>query len=90
MKHKINWGIYKMTLQEIKRMQAARRQAIKTPRDALRKMHNTHDPHDMHTWENNKPMWLLPLQVLGVIAMSIGLFILMDYALWSIRVVLSL
>jgi hypothetical protein len=44
----------------------------------------------MHTWENNKPMWLLPLQVLGVIAMSIGLFILMDYALWSIRVVLSL
>ena len=87
-----------MNLQEIKDMQAARRaarraarkQAIKTPRDALRKVHNTHDPHDINAWENNKPMWLLPLQVLGVIAMSIGLFILMDYALWSIRIVLSL
>ena len=69
-----------MTLQEIKDMQAARRQAIKTPRDALRRMHNTHDPHDMHTWENNKPMWLRPLQVLGAMAIGIGLTLCLYYA----------
>ena len=79
-----------MTLSEIKKMQAARKQSIKTPRDALRKMHNTHDPHDINAWADNRPWWVRPLQALGVIAMSIGLFILMDYVLWSIRIVLSL
>jgi hypothetical protein len=69
-----------MTLQEIKRMQAARRQAIKTPRDALRKMHNTHDPHDMHSWANNKPWWLRPVQVLGFVAAGIGLTLCIRYA----------
>ena len=62
-----------MTLQEIKHMQAARRKQIRTVRDALRKMHNTHDPHDMHTWADNKPWWLLPLQVLGAVVACTGL-----------------
>ena len=79
-----------MTLHEIKYMQAARRKQIRTARDALRKMHNTPDPHDINAWAKTKPWWLLPLQVLGAVAMSIGLFIFMDYALWSIRIVLSL
>jgi hypothetical protein len=83
-----------MTLQEIKHMQAARRQQIRTPRDALRKMHNTHDPHDMHTWENNKPWWLRPLQVLGAIAIVIGLTVLtklfLDAAYYSTLIILSL
>jgi len=69
-----------MTLHEIKHMQAARRQSIKTPRDALRKMHNTHDPHEMHTWADNKPWWLLPLQVLGAVAMGTGLTLCLYYA----------
>jgi len=69
-----------MTLQEIKYMQAARRQQIRTPRDAFRKMHNTHDPHEMHTWADNKPWWLLPLQVLGAMATGIGLTLCLYYA----------
>jgi hypothetical protein len=87
-----------MTLHEIKQMQAARRaarkQAIKTPRDALRKMHNTHDPHDINAWENNKPMWLLPLQVLGAVAIVIGLVVLtklfLSAAYYSTLIVFSL
>ena len=69
-----------MTLQEIKHMQATRRKQIRTVRDALRKMHNTHDPHDMHAWANNKPMWLLPLQVLGAMATGIGLVACIYYS----------
>ena len=83
-----------MTLSEIKQMQAARRQQVRTPRDALRKMHNTHDPHDIHTWENNKPWWLLPLQVLGAVAIVIGLVVLtklfLSAAYYSTLIVLSL
>jgi len=59
-------------------------------REELRKQFKTYDEHDIDAWADNKPRWLLPLQALGVVAMSIGLFILMDWALWSIRVVLSL
>ena len=63
-------------------------------REELRKQRNTHDPHDMHTWENNKPWWLRPLQVLGAIAIVIGLTVLtklfLDAAYYSILIVLSL
>ena len=69
-----------MTLQEIKHMQAARRQQIRTPRDALRKMPNTHDPHAMHTLADNKPWWLRPLQVVGFVATGIGLTLCIYYA----------
>ena len=69
-----------MTLQEIKYMQAARRKQTRTVRDALKKMHNTHDPHEMHTWSDNKPMWLLPLQVLGAVALGTGLTLCLYYA----------
>tara|TARA_R100000935_G_scaffold48624_2_gene73322 strand:- start:2337 stop:2585 length:249 start_codon:yes stop_codon:yes gene_type:complete len=82
-----------MTLNEINQMQAARRterREASKQREELRKQFKTYDKHDIDTWANNKPWWLLPLQALGVVAMSIGLFILMDWALWSIRVVLSL
>lgn len=70
-----------MTLHEIKHMQAARRQSIKTPRDALRKMHNTHDPHEMHTWADNKPWWLLPLQVLGAMVACTGVVLAIYYSI---------
>ena len=69
-----------MTLQELKYMQAARRKQIRTVRDALRKMHNTHDPHDMHTWSKTKPWWALPLQVLGFVAAGIGLTLCIYYS----------
>ena len=78
-----------MTLHDIKYMQASRRESNKL-REQLRKQFKTDDPHDTHAWGGNRPWWVRPLQALGVIAMSIGLFILMDYALWSIRIVLSL
>jgi len=77
-----------MTLHDIKYMQASRRESNKL-REQLRKQRNTHDPDDMHVWAKQH-VWVKVLQVLGAIAMSIGLFIFMDYALWSIRVVLSL
>ena len=69
-----------MTLQEIRYMQAARRQQVRTARDAFRRMHNTHDPHDMHSWANNKPWWLRPVQVLGFVAAGIGLTLCIRYA----------
>ena len=78
-----------MTLHDIKYMQASRRESNKL-REQLRKQFKTDDPHDTHAWGGKKPQWLLPLQVLGAVAMSIGLFILMDYALWAIRIVISL
>jgi hypothetical protein len=34
---------------------------------------NTHDPHDMHVWADNKPWWLLPLQVLGAVSLGTAL-----------------
>ena len=42
-------------------------------REEFRKQHNTHDPHDIHTWADNKPMWLLPLQVLGAVSLGTAL-----------------
>lgn len=46
-------------------------------REELRKVHNTHDPHDMHVWANNggsrKPWWALTLQVLGFVATGVWL-----------------
>jgi hypothetical protein len=48
----------------------------------------------MHTWANNKPWWLLPLQVLGAIAIVIGLTVLtklfLDAAYYSTLIILSL
>jgi len=49
-------------------------------REDLRKQRNTHDPHDMHTWANNKPWWLLPLQVLGAMAACTGVVAGIYYA----------
>jgi uncharacterized membrane protein HdeD (DUF308 family) len=63
-------------------------------REELRKQRNTHDPHDMHAWANNKPWWLRPLQVLGAVAIVTGLVVLtklfLDAAYYSILIVLSL
>ena len=42
-------------------------------REELRKQHNTHDPHDIHTWSKTKPWWALPLQVLGAVSLGTGL-----------------
>ena len=86
-----------MTLHEIKQMQAARRterrEASKL-REQLRKQFKTDDPHDIHTWENNRPWWLLPLQVLGAVAIVIGLVVLtklfLSAAYYSTLIVLSL
>ena len=50
-------------------------------REELRKQRNTHDPHDMHTWANNKPWWLLPLQVLGAVSLGTGLLICIYYSI---------
>jgi hypothetical protein len=41
---------------------------------------NTHDPHDMYVWADNKPWWLTPLQVLGFVATGIGLTVCLYYA----------
>ena len=41
---------------------------------------NTHDPHEMYAWANNKPWWLFPLQVLGFVAGGIGLTLCLYYA----------
>ena len=65
------------------------RKELRKQRKELRKQRNTHDPDDMHVWAKQH-VWVKVLQVLGAIAMSIGLFIFMDYALWTIRIVLSL
>jgi len=62
----------------------------KEKRAELRETMKVWDFDDEFAWANTKPWWLRPVQALAVIAMSIGLLILMDYALWSIRVVLSL
>lgn len=63
-------------------------------REELRKQRNTHDPHDINAWANNKPWWLRPLQVLGAIAIVTGLVVLtklfLDAAYYSILIVLSL
>ena len=50
-------------------------------REDLRKQRNTHDPHDMHTWANNKPWWLLPLQVLGAMAACTGVVLGIYYSI---------
>lgn len=68
-----------MTLHEIKHMQASRREASKL-REQLRKEFKTDDPDDMHAWAKTKPRWLLPLQVLGAIAMGTGLLVCIYYA----------
>ena len=78
-----------MTLHEIKHMQAGRREASKL-REQQRKQLKEDAAYEIDAWQGKKPRWLLPLQVLGAVAMSIGLFILMDYALWAIRIVISL
>ena len=38
---------------------------------------NTHDPHDMYVWTDNKPWWLTPLQVLGFVATGAGLTLIL-------------
>lgn len=37
--------------------------------------YNTHDPHEMHAWADDRPWWLRPLQVVGFVAAGIGLTI---------------
>ena len=63
-------------------------------REELRKMHNIHDPHYIDAWAKTKPWWLRPLQVLGAVAIVIGLVVLtklfLDAAYYSILIVLSL
>jgi hypothetical protein len=49
-------------------------------REELRKQRNTHDPDDMYAWANNKPWWLIPLQVLGFVATGVGLTVCIYYA----------
>ena len=49
-------------------------------REELRKQRNTHDPHDMYAWANNKPWWLLPLQVLGAVVACTGLLVGIYYS----------
>jgi len=49
-------------------------------REELRKQRNTHDPHDIHAWADNKPWWLTPLQVLGFVATGIGLVACIYYS----------
>ena len=51
---------------------------MNTARDARKR--NIHDPHDMYVWADNKPWWLTPLQVLGVVATGIGLTVCLYYA----------
>ena len=63
-------------------------------REELRKQLKTYDEHDIHAWADNKPWWLTPLQVLGAVAIVIGLAVLtklfLDAAYYSILIVLSL
>ena len=47
----------------------------------LRKQFKTYDEHDMHAWSENKPWWLRPLQVLGAVAIVIGLVVLIVLSL---------
>ena len=68
-----------MTLHEIKHMQASRREASKL-REQLRKQLKVDDPYDIDAWQGKKPRWLLPLQVLGAIAMGTGLLVCIYYA----------
>ena len=49
-------------------------------RAELRKQFKTDDPHDTHAWGGKKPQWLLPLQVLGAVAMGTGLLVCIYYA----------
>ena len=41
---------------------------------------NPHDPHEMYAWADKKPWWLRPLQVLGFVAIGIGLTLCLYYA----------
>lgn len=41
---------------------------------------NLHDPHEMYKWADNKPWWLMPLQVLGFVATGVGLTVCLYYA----------
>ena len=63
-------------------------------REELRKQFKIDDPYDMRAWSKAKPWWLRPLQVLGAIAIVIGLVVLtklfLDAAYYSILIVLSL
>ena len=63
-------------------------------REELRRRFKTDDPDDMHAWAKTKPWWLRPLQVLGAVAIVIGLAVLtklfLDAAYYSILIVLSL
>ena len=68
-----------MTLHEIKHMQASRREASKL-REQLRKEFKTYDEHDIDAWQGKKPRWLLPLQVLGALAMGTGLLVGIYYS----------
>ena len=68
-----------MTLHEIKHMQASRREASKL-REQLRKQLKVDDPYDIDAWQGKKPRWLLPLQVLGAVAMGTGLLVCIYYA----------
>ena len=68
-----------MTLHEIKYMQASRRESNKL-REQLRKQFKTDDPHDTHAWGGKKPQWLLPLQVLGAVAIGTGLLVCIYYS----------
>ena len=68
-----------MILQDIKYMQASRRESNKL-REQLRKQFKADDPHDTHAWGGKKPQWLLPLQVLGAVAMGTGLLVCIYYA----------
>jgi len=64
-----------MKKQNIERMTKWRTDQICFPRDL-----NIHDPHEMYAWADNKPWWLIPLQVLGFVATGVGLTLCLYYA----------
>jgi len=57
------------------RMTKWRTDSIYSPKDL-----NLHDPHEMYAWADNKPRWLMPLQVLGFVATGVGLTVCLYYA----------
>ena len=52
----------------------------KERREELRQTMKVWDFHDEFAWSNNKPWWLLPLQVVGFVAMGTGLTLCLYYA----------
>jgi len=57
------------------RMTKERTDSIYKPSDL-----NLHDPDEMYAWADNKPWWLIPLQVVGFVATGVGLTLCLCYA----------